>query len=1120
MVSVEWSNFAGNRPDYFNPYEVTYPVAPESTWASGGAAQWPEGSGPNVGQLYVVGSDDLSDYEPTVDRLIFGFRDGEQVTEMNAHSYAVLWEEQDDGLLTLNIMPASLWVSTSPIATITDLDPNQIPIMVQSWASTNNHFQDDLMASLYSLDPASTWPDNHLAIQTHLAGKVTTYDFDQMQAQHGDNLILNFVVMTGRELHMVYDEASQTLTISHFGADWGGYNDVWGKTAIVGATPQELDQLQQLWRFDAAVEDGDKLEDRFNRGLDELVATIPEPPPEEELPDLSVNNRRVEEGEGNVLRFRVDLSEVSDQTVSVAYTTQQSTAKAGSDFVAESGILTFAAGETSQFVEVAIVNDAIQEEEERVLFKLTNAEGANILDGVASGWIEDDDQGGSDQPEVFVNNRRTEEAEGASLTFRIELSEAAGSDVTLTYATRDSTAKAGSDYLPVSGNVVIPSGQLQAAVTVDLVNDAIAEGEERFIFEILKAEGATITDALALGWIDDSDSDAGETSPQVDISAPTVVEGDPGGSGTQLIAGGPLTTSGNQILDSTGTPVEIRAVNWFGLETDIETPHGLWTRNLEDMMDQMKAEGFNAIRLPFSTQVILDGGTPSGIDFFQNPELEGLSGLEIMDRVIDYAGEVGLKVLLDHHRSEAGNSANESGLWYQGAYDQSDWIEAWTTLAARYDGDNTVIGADLHNEPHGPATWGDGGSFDWKAAAELAGNAIHDVNSDWLIVVEGIETYQDNYYWWGGNLQGVSDHPVELEQGGKLVYSPHDYPASVFAQPWFFDGSDLYQVFDGTWGYIYREEIAPILVGEFGSRLETEVDRAWAEAIVNYLDGDFDGDGTRDIPADQAGMSWAWWSWNPNSVDTGGILEDDWSTIRQNAIEVLEPLLATDDEGGESNVAFANFEVTLDEASTEELVFQIRTEDGTATAGDDYEPLSSELSFASGDTNKTVSVAVLPDLEAEGDEFFSLIVEDPEGNEVTAIATILGDDGGSGDDDDDGNGDGGEDDPPATGDDYALDIDVVNDWGNGAQLAVTLTNESGTAVNGWALGMDLPFEIGDIWEAEIAAVNGDRYLFDEAPWNATLQSGQSVSFGFVATDGGIDVASLLDEADIEVFFGW
>ena len=43
-------------------------------------------------------------------------------------------------------------------------------------------------------------------------------------------------------------------------------------------------------------------------------------------------------------------------------------------------------------------------------------------------------------------------------------------------------------------------------------------------------------------------------------------------------------------------------------------------------------------------------------------------------------------------------------------------------LARRYLGNDTVIGFDLHNEPHGSATWGDNNTAtDWRLAAERAG---------------------------------------------------------------------------------------------------------------------------------------------------------------------------------------------------------------------------------------------------------------------------------------------------------------------------------------------------------------------------------------------------------------
>ncbi len=196
-------------------------------------------------------------------------------------------------------------------------------------------------------------------------------------------------------------------------------------------------------------------------------------------------------------------------------------------------------------------------------------------------------------------------------------------------------------------------------------------------------------------------------------------------------------------------------------------------------------------------------------------------------------------------------------------------------LATRYGDDPTVIGADLHNEPYN-GVWGGGGANDWAAAAERAGNAIGDVNPNWLIFVEGVGSYQGQPYWWGGNLMGVRDRPVELDVANKLVYSPHDYPNSVYAQPWF-QGPDfpanLPAKFDQMWGYIFKEGIAPIYIGEFGTGLTDPKDAPWFEAITSYLSGDLDNNGTSDLAAGQKGASWTFWSWNPNSGDTGGIPE-------------------------------------------------------------------------------------------------------------------------------------------------------------------------------------------------------------------------------------------------------
>ena len=74
-------------------------------------------------------------------------------------------------------------------------------------------------------------------------------------------------------------------------------------------------------------------------------------------------------------------------------------------------------------------------------------------------------------------------------------------------------------------------------------------------------------------------------------------------------------------------------------------------------------------------------------------------------------------------------------------------------------------------------------------AAERAGNAILAIRPNWLIVVEGVQSHNDHWYWWGGNLVGADSYPVRLSVPNQLVNSPDDYPASVCPQPWISDPS-------------------------------------------------------------------------------------------------------------------------------------------------------------------------------------------------------------------------------------------------------------------------------------------------------------------------------------------
>jgi chitinase len=483
-----------------------------------------------------------------------------------------------------------------------------------------------------------------------------------------------------------------------------------------------------------------------------------------------------------------------------------------------------------------------------------------VLNGVAVGTS--GETGPTPPPALSVGDATLREGDaGASdMAFTLRLSAPSGEVVRVHVATDDVTATAGADYAARQLVVEFAPGQTEAVVRIPVLGDAIEEAAERFALTVLSAKGATVADGVGIGTILDDDA-----------PAPAI---------------GFLRAEGNQIVDAEGTPVRITGVNWFGMETETHIPHGMAFRSYTEHMDAMKDAGFNAIRLPFSLASLEEGRTPGWIDYGLNPELAGLTPLQILDRIVEYAGEIGMRILLDCHRSAPGPGPNPNGLWFDGGYTEADWIEAWEMLAARYAGNPTVIGADLHNEPHG-ATWNA-----WAAAAERAGNAILAVNPDWLIVVEGVGVAGGENYWWGGNLREADDRPITLDIEGRLVYSPHDYGNSVFPQPWFSAGNfpaNLPALFDETWGYLFRQEIAPILLGEFGSKLEDPKDLPWLQTLLAYLSGDFDANGVNDLPDGQLGMSWMWWSWNPNSGDTGGILSNDWITPIQAKLDLLAP---------------------------------------------------------------------------------------------------------------------------------------------------------------------------------------------------------------------------------------
>lgn len=392
-----------------------------------------------------------------------------------------------------------------------------------------------------------------------------------------------------------------------------------------------------------------------------------------------------------------------------------------------------------------------------------------------------------------------------------------------------------------------------------------------------------------------------------------------------------LYTDGNKIYDKDGKEVWLTGVNWFGYNTGTNTFDGLWTSVLVDSVESIADHGFNLIRVPISAELInqwADGEYPqANYNQAYNPELNDMNSLEIFDYFLVLAEQNGIKVMMDIHSAETDASGHNVNLWYTDSVSVNDYYDALEWMAERYKDNDTIIAYDLKNEPHGKpyegdsaAKWDDStDSNNWKYTAQTAALKILAINPNVLIMVEGTETYPKNgdysstdsgdYYfnWWGGNLRGVADYPIDLgKYQDKLVYSPHDYGPAVYEQPWFegdYDYDSLMEdCWEDNWFYIYEDGIAPLLIGEWGGYM-TDPNLTWMTYLRTLIK--------------KYHLHHTFWCFNANSGDTGGLVLDDFTTWDEEKYEFVKEVLWQENGkfvGLDHEIALGENGITLSEA--------------------------------------------------------------------------------------------------------------------------------------------------------------------------------------------------------------
>ena len=195
-------------------------------------------------------------------------------------------------------------------------------------------------------------------------------------------------------------------------------NGVLAMAAQVHANPVDADQ-DNAYEVTVRATDEDG-----NSGAVAITVTITEL---SARPTISVDDGRALEGAGTLV-FSVTLSRSSGSEVTVDYSTSADSgsagARAGSDYVAASGTLTFSAGSTAAQEIVVDLTDDAEDEEEEETFRLTlgNARNASLAGGgqtlQVTGTIEDDDD---PEVEVSFGSASYEATEGGTVNVVVRL---------------------------------------------------------------------------------------------------------------------------------------------------------------------------------------------------------------------------------------------------------------------------------------------------------------------------------------------------------------------------------------------------------------------------------------------------------------------------------------------------------------------------------------------------------------------------------------------------------------------------------------------------------------------------------------------------------------------------
>ena len=785
---------------------------------------------------------------------------------------------------------------------------------------------------------------------------------------------------------------------------------------------------------------------------------------------LAVADAEATEGEDPSLDFVVTLAPAAAWTVRVDYATRDGTARAGSDYTATSGTLTFAPGDTAKTVSVPVTDDAVQDTPETLTLRLSNAvppydttsvdwgseeQGVLVVDSVATGTIRNTE----DQAEPrTVSVSDASAAEGDAAVFTVSLSAASDGEVTVDYATSDGTAAAGSDYTATSGTLAFQAGEVTKTISVPITEDAEDDGGETFTLTLSNASGAGLGDGEATGTIRNTKAAAelsadfpesaytskrhkgSDDRPQVvvafseavasfDKNTPSVTvtgasglsvqthtedgldnayvffmtpdgDGDvtftlvadaPCASGGICTAGGTVLTQVPAALTVPGPDAETGSLSVADAEATEEEDAAL-----EFVVTLDPAAG-DAVTVDYATS---DGTATAGEDYtatsgalaFTAGEVTKTISVPITDDAEDDGGETFTLTLSNASGADLGDATatgtindDDDSLPAVGVSDASaaegDAVAFTVSLSAASDGEVTVEYATSD----GTAAAGS----DYTAESGTLTFAANETSKTVSVATtdDSVDEDDETFTLTLSNASGadlgdatatgtINDNDVATTP---LTASFSDMPDSHAGGEFTFGLTFSENV---ELGYVTLRDTALVVTGgevKTAQRQQQGSNQAWNITVE---------------PSGQGAVTITL----PETTDCGAsaaICTGDGRPLSHSlsatvAGPVSTPAVSVSDASAAEGDAVA-FTVSLSAASSRQVTVDYATSGGTATSGTDFTAESGTLTFGANETSKTVSVATTDDSVDEDDETFTLTLSSPANatlGDATATGTI------------------------------------------------------------------------------------------------------------------------------------